>query len=165
MPFSKRNLAVVASARDAGRTALLLAAAQSVGKSIVGADVIELRGRLVVPTAPGLSTVNSYYCALIASQDYDFRIVRINPDVLIIVAPGRPAKRRPRLATITRFPGDSGCDIHNIGILRIESGNGKISTANARSRSCVLRRNGPIVAAIVRAIEIDSSCSCNGSKQ
>ena len=52
MPFAKRDAAVVAAALHARRAALLLPAADAIGKRVVGADVVELRGRLVVPRAP-----------------------------------------------------------------------------------------------------------------
>src|ERR1700694_5697652 len=44
MPFAKGYFAVVAAAGDAGGAALLLTAAQSIGKSVVGIYVIELSG-------------------------------------------------------------------------------------------------------------------------
>ena len=54
MPVAERDLAFVASAGDAGGSAFLLAAADPIGKRVVGADMVELRGRLVIPGAPGL---------------------------------------------------------------------------------------------------------------
>ncbi len=100
VPFTESDLAVVAPAGDANRTALLLTAAQSIRKCAIGVDVIKLSGRLIVPTAPGLSSVGGYYCALIAAQQNHIRVVRINPNVLIIVAARRAAKRRPGLAAV-----------------------------------------------------------------
>src|SRR5882762_11764842 len=67
MPFAESDLAIVATAGDAGRAALLLAAAQTIRKGVVGIDVIHLRCRLVVPTAPGRSAVDGYHRALIAA--------------------------------------------------------------------------------------------------
>ena len=57
VPIAKRDLPVVAAARDARRAALLLAAAHAIRKRVVGADVVELRRRLVVPAAPRLAAV------------------------------------------------------------------------------------------------------------
>ena len=68
MPVAESDLAVVAAARDADRAAFLLAAAQSIRKRVVGADVIELRGRLVVPRAPGLAAVDGDDRALVARR-------------------------------------------------------------------------------------------------
>ncbi len=50
------------------RSALLLSAADAVGKRVVGGDVIELRGRLVVPGAPRLPAVDRDDGALIGSD-------------------------------------------------------------------------------------------------
>jgi hypothetical protein len=53
MPLAEGDGAIVAAAGDADRTALLLAAANAIGKSCRLPDVIELRGGLVVPGTPG----------------------------------------------------------------------------------------------------------------
>src|SRR5258708_7681310 len=58
MPFAKRDLPVVATARNANRSAFLLTATKPVRKSVVRAHVIDLRGRLVVPTAPALPSIH-----------------------------------------------------------------------------------------------------------
>src|SRR2546423_872196 len=100
MPLAESNLSIIAATADAGRTALLLSATDSIWKSIVRADVIKLRRWLVVPTAPGLPTIDGDDCALIAAQQNDVRVVRIDPDVLIIVAARRAAQSRPSLAAI-----------------------------------------------------------------
>ena len=81
MPVAEGDLAVVAAAGDAGRAALLLAAVNPVGKLVVGADVIELRGRLVVPGAPGLAAVHADGGALIDRESNDVGVVRVDPDV------------------------------------------------------------------------------------
>ena len=54
MPIAKSDLAVVAAADHRRRAAVLLRAVDPVRKLIVDRDVIKLRGRLVVPGAPGL---------------------------------------------------------------------------------------------------------------
>src|ERR1041384_1742634 len=100
MPFAKSDLAVVAPTGNAPRTALLLATAQPIRKRIVGGDVVHLRGRLVVPTAEGLTAVHGDDSALVAGDRHDVRVVRIDPEVLIIVAPRRAAKRGPRFAAV-----------------------------------------------------------------
>src|SRR6476660_8849295 len=100
MPFAESDLAVVAATRNAGGAALLLAAAQTIGKRVVGVHVIHLRGRLVVPTAPGLAAIDGDDRALVAAENDHISVVWIDPDVLIIVATGRAAKCRPGLAAI-----------------------------------------------------------------
>ena len=104
MPFTESDLAVVAATGHAGRTTLLLTAAQSIRKCVVGIHVIHLRSRLVVPTTPGLTAIDGDDSALVAAENDHVAIVWIDPDVLIVITTGRAAKRRPRLAAIDRFP-------------------------------------------------------------
>src|SRR5260370_33110374 len=106
--------AVLVPLRNHRRAALLLTVAQSIRKCVVGIDVIHLGGGLVVPAAPGLAAVDRNDRALIAAQDDHIRIDRIDPDVLIVVAAGRAAKGRPRLATVSRLPGYGACDNHDL---------------------------------------------------
>ena len=68
MPIAKSDFAPVAAAGDAGRAAFLLSAVNPVGKLIVGDDVIELRGGLVVPAAPGFAAVDGDGCALVEAS-------------------------------------------------------------------------------------------------
>ena len=68
VPVAKRDRAVVAAAGDAGRSALLLAAAHAVRERVVGVDVVELRRRLVVPGAPRLAAVERDDRALVAAS-------------------------------------------------------------------------------------------------
>src|SRR5882724_9432305 len=58
-PVAERDLAFIAAAFDSDRTAFLLSAVKSVRKSVVGANMIQLRGRLVIPRAPTLTAVHS----------------------------------------------------------------------------------------------------------
>ena len=71
MPVAKRDLAVIAAAGDADRAALLLAAAQAIGKRVVGIHVIKLRRRLVVPRTPALAAIDGDDRALVAGEDDD----------------------------------------------------------------------------------------------
>ena len=68
MPIAKVNRAVIAAARDPDRSALLLPAIKPIRKSVIGADVVELRGRLVIPRAPGLAAIVGNDRALIAAE-------------------------------------------------------------------------------------------------
>ena len=45
----------VAAARHRGRARILLRAVDPIGEAVVGRDMVELAGRLVVPAAPGLA--------------------------------------------------------------------------------------------------------------
>ena len=68
VPLAERDPAVVAAALHARGSALLLPAAHAIGKRVVGADVVELRGRLVVPGAPRVAAVDRNDGALIRGE-------------------------------------------------------------------------------------------------
>src|SRR4026207_23549 len=106
MPFAERDHPVVAAARDAGRSALLLPAAHAIRKRIVRVDVIHLRRRLVVPGAPRLAAVDADDGALVTRHGDDVRVDRTDPCPLIVVAARRTAERLPRLAAILRVIAD-----------------------------------------------------------
>src|SRR5581483_1986273 len=103
MPVVKRDLAVIASTQCARRAALLLAAIDPIRVLIIGDDVIELRGRLVVPRAPCASTVHRYRRALIDAQEDDVGIFRIDPDGVVIVTTRRAFPGGKGLPTIGRL--------------------------------------------------------------
>ncbi len=58
-PVAEGDFAEVAAAGGTDRAAFLLSAIDPVGKLVVGDDVIELRGGLVVPGTPGLAAVDA----------------------------------------------------------------------------------------------------------
>src|SRR5664279_852745 len=104
MPVTKRNLAIVTATGDANRAALLPAAAEAIGKSVVGVHVIHLRRGLVVPRTPGRADVHGDDGPLVARQNDRVGIVGIDPAVLIVIAAGGAAKAGPDLAAVRGFP-------------------------------------------------------------
>src|SRR5205807_7937922 len=92
VPVAVRDLAIVAPAVHAGGAALLLAAAHAVRERVVGVDVVELRGRLVVPGAPRHAAVQRDDGPLIGADEDRLRVVRIDPDAVIVIAARRAAE-------------------------------------------------------------------------
>src|SRR5205085_5827619 len=88
-PVAEGYRAVVAAARRPDRAALLLAAVDPIWELVVGRDVVELRGRLVVPTAPGAPAVDRDGRALIRREQDDCGVLGVYPDGVIVVAAGR----------------------------------------------------------------------------
>src|SRR5262249_11739594 len=86
VPVALGDLAVVAAARDAHRAALLLPGAHPIGEGRGDARVVELRGGLVEPRAPGLAAVERDQGTLDAHERDDRGIVRIDPQVLVVIA-------------------------------------------------------------------------------
>ena len=64
------------------------------GKLIVGDDVIELCGGLVVPTTPSLSAVDADGSALPRSEDHARRVPGIEPDLVIVISARRTTNDR-----------------------------------------------------------------------
>src|SRR2546423_14651549 len=89
MPAALGDLAVVAAAGNAHRAALLLPGAHAIGKTRRDAHVEELRGGLVEPGTPALAAVHGHEGSLVADQRDDARVVRVDPQDLVVI----PARR------------------------------------------------------------------------
>src|SRR6185312_17112836 len=81
VPVAKGDLAVVAACGDADGAALLLAATDLIREGVRRRDVVDLRGRLVVPGTPAFAAIDADHRALIADQQQDLRIARVDPEV------------------------------------------------------------------------------------
>jgi hypothetical protein len=68
MPIAKGDTAVISTGSDTYRTAFLLAAVYVIRECIIGAYVIELRRRLVVPGGKTLSPIHRHDSALVAGD-------------------------------------------------------------------------------------------------
>src|SRR6185312_6807311 len=79
-------VATVATAGQRHRTGILLCAVDPVRKLVVGADVIDLRGRLVQPAGPGLAAVQGDQGPLVDNEDLPVRVGRVDPHLVEIVA-------------------------------------------------------------------------------
>src|SRR5207248_5252378 len=120
LPIAECDFTFIAAAFDSDRTAFLLAAVKPVRKRVVGANVIQLRSRLVIPRAPAFAAVDSDDRALVRSEKNDVGIIGIDPNVLIIVTAGRAAPALPRFAAVRRFPTNYARRVDNLWILWIE---------------------------------------------
>src|SRR5207245_466023 len=80
-PVAERDLAFAAATFDSDRTAFLLTAVKPIRKRVVRANVIQLRGRLVVPRAPALAAIHGNDRALVRAQQNDVGIIRIDPNI------------------------------------------------------------------------------------
>src|SRR5260370_28802082 len=99
-PVAKSDFAKVTAAGGTDRAAFLLGAIHPVRKLVVGNDVIELGGRLVVPGAPGLAAIHADGRPLIDSEGNDVGIFGVDPDGVIVVAAGRALDGREILAGV-----------------------------------------------------------------
>ena len=133
------------AAGNADRAALLLPAVDPVGELIVGRDVVQLRGRLVVPGAPGPAAVDRDDGPLVRGEEHDVGLQRVDPDPLVVVAAGRALDRRPRLAAVVRSIRGDVADKDDVGVRRVH--------ADVEAEPSVLADERPAFAAVVRAVE------------
>src|SRR6266852_648263 len=120
-PVAKSNFAKVTAAGGSDRAALLLGAIDPVRKLVVGDDVVELRGRLVVPGTPGLPAIHADGCALVYSDGDNVWDIGIDPNSMVVVAAGRAFDGREILARVGGSVGRSVGHIDHILISRIDA--------------------------------------------
>src|SRR5208282_4819156 len=115
-PIKVGDLSERASTGDRKRAAVLLAAVYPVRISVVGGDLFDLRCFLVVPRTPGLTTVETDRCPLIAAVHDMVRLSGINPPLIRVITSGRTFKSDQRTTTIG---GSVDAGTHRINHLRI----------------------------------------------
>src|SRR6185312_129781 len=147
VPVAPRDLAVITSAGDGDGAAVLLARIDPVGEAVVGGEVIELAGRLVVPTAPRAAAVDGDRRALVGPLGDMAGILRVDPDRVIIVAAGASAKdiagRAAAGAAADRLAGQ----INDVRVARIDRDAVEVIVGEGASRI----DPPPVGAAVVRA--------------
>ena len=70
--------------RDGDRAVVLLGAVQPIGKLLVHADSIDLRGRLILLRGPGCAAGERDVGAAVVAIDHLLRIERVDPQVVVI---------------------------------------------------------------------------------
>ena len=151
MPVAEVHLPVGAAARHARRARFLLPAADAIGPRVVGGDVIELRGRLIVPRTPRVAAVHGDERPLIGHEEHDLRIARVDPQALVVVAAGGAADGRPVLPAVGRLPGLHVRGVGDVGIGRIDRDRREIGGASPHPVIGVRAR--PVLAGVVRAVD------------
>src|SRR5690348_15970005 len=84
VPIRAIDDAVIAAAGDSYRGIVLLRSIDSIRKSVVGSNVVELRGWLIRLRGPALPAVVRYGGAAIVRIDHPFRMSRIDPQAVVI---------------------------------------------------------------------------------
>ncbi len=136
--------------RHTGRTGILLRSIDPVWKLIVGGDVIELAGRLVVPGAPRFSAVHRDDRSLIDAENPALGMFRIDPQRVVVVAARRAFGWNERLAGILRSIHVHVDRVDDIGVLRLDRDAAEVPAARPDPR--VVARARPRRAAVVGAI-------------
>ena len=84
VPIARRSLAVIAARANADGRVVLLRAVDAVLKIVVGGDVVELRGRLVVLRGPVFAAVDADGGAAVVAVDHAICVVGIDPQGVMI---------------------------------------------------------------------------------
>src|SRR5262249_14314933 len=147
MPIAKADLPEIAPTRRGDRTALLLRSIDPIRKAVVGGHVEELRGRLVVPRAPGLPTVHADGRSLVAAQRDDLGMLGIHPDPLVVVSARRPFDGGEGPSAVD---GSIGSPIRDIDDVRIVRGHRNAVRSGPTASHCTLRVHPlPVFAPVV----------------
>src|SRR5205085_2977447 len=109
----------------------------------------ELRGRLVVPTAPSAPAVDAQGCALIACEQDDLRVLRVDPDGVIVVAAGRAFEGVISHTAIGRTIRRGVAGIDNVFVARVNFHFSEVAPTSPDAHLRVDAR--PTFARIVRA--------------
>src|SRR5205807_1808835 len=78
--------------------------------------------------------------------------VRIDPQILIVVAAGRAAKAGPRFAAIGGAHGDDAGAVDNVGVFRINTRHRQIAATDAERGPRVGGDASPVFTGIIRAV-------------
>src|SRR5437879_7274378 len=149
-PLPERDLSVVAAAHDSGGPALLLAAVHAVRELGIGADMVKLRRRLVVTGAPRRPAVHRDGGALVAGEQDDLRVVRVDPQAVVVVAPGGTAERGEGPAAVGGLPGHDVRHVEDVGVLRVHLHLVEVAVAPPEPRVRV--DAVPMLAAVIGAV-------------
>src|SRR5262249_54941301 len=129
VPVAEGDRPVVAPARDAHRPALLLASAHAVRERVVGADVVELGGRLVVPGAPARSAVDGDDDALVGGDQDDLGVEGVDPGRVVGGAAGGAAEGGEGRPAVGGPPGHDGAREDRVRVGRVDLHLGEIGPA------------------------------------
>src|SRR5690348_3586268 len=121
---------MVAARNDRDGPTVLLRSRSPIWKSVIESDMIYLGRRLVIPRTPCFGAVLGHNRALIAAKNHPIRIVRVDPQLMIIVAARRAFYRGESSAAVGRFICRSVTDINDIWIFGVDDSLRKIPAAS-----------------------------------
>src|SRR5258708_8043573 len=114
---------------------------------------------LVLTPAPIPPAVARHHRALVASKNHPLRLIRINPQLMIIIATRRSLDHRKGLPAIARTVQPCVRHIHRVRVFRVHAYFAKIPAAPPDP--LVFRNTPPILASVVLPVQSASLCICN----
>src|SRR6266852_9195094 len=154
MPLAKCDFAVVAAAHRTNGPAFLLSAVNPIRKAIVRGHVIELRGRLVIPSAPRGAAVDGNYRALIAGERNRLRMLAADQNARIVIAARCAAKSDEGLSAVTRFPSGGVCNVNHVRIVGCNCN--AHSTGTSATDTAIAVDQAPRFSGVIRTVDTGS---------
>ena len=154
---STRDGAQVAAAAGRDRAGVLLRRVHPVRIRVVDGDVIDLRGRLVVPGAPRVAAVERNGRPLIDAEEHPLAVGRIDPHHLRIVAARRTLERGEGVAAVERAITRRRERIHDVRIAGIDEHAGGVVPLAVGDAAVVRGHAAPRIAAIIGAVQSESA--------
>src|SRR6266568_7784883 len=84
IPVLAADVPIIAAAGNADSTVVLLCSVEVIQHAVIGGDVIELRGWLVVLRTPTLAAINADGSAAVISVNHALRIHGIDPQAVMV---------------------------------------------------------------------------------
>ena len=141
MPVVERDASVIRAALHARATGILLPGTDAIGKRVVSGHVVHRGGVLVVPVAPAQAAIRRDHGALVGHRDDDLRIVRVDPDALVVVAARRAAHGAPRQPAVHGPPHHGRGAVDDVRVFGVDGDGREIAAADAGERAHVLRQS------------------------
>jgi hypothetical protein len=134
---------------------VLLRTVDPVGESAVGRDPVDLRGRLVVPGAPGLPAVQRDDRTLVGAEDLATRVCRVDPQLLVVVAARRALHDGEAPAAVVRAQQVGVESEDRVRVRRVDRDAAEVPAALPDALVAAGAR--PVVSAVVGAVEASLS--------
>src|SRR5712691_10275320 len=154
LPVDGRDRPQVAATARGDGAGVLLRRVNPIGKRVVGGDVIDLLGGVVVLRALGVAAIERDDGPLVVAHEYPLAIGRIDPYDLRIVTAGRAALEGHEAVTaIGGLVSRHMERVDDVGVFRVDGDTGVIAALTVGDPLVVRRHLPPRRAAIVGAVE------------
>jgi len=149
VPIPPIDEAAIATGTDTDGGIVLLRAVDAIREIVVGDDVVELRGGLIVLRRPILACVDGNRGATVVGIDHASGIVGIDPQPVMIAVWGRNAVEGFAAIDGAEKPGVG--DVNGVRIFRVGPDVGEIP--GALTEAAVFIDERPVIAAVGAAVE------------
>src|SRR5438552_2988832 len=114
MPLAFGDGSAVTPAGSSDGGVVLLRAVDVIGEILVECHAIELRCGLIIHGAPALASIERNDGAAVIAFDHSFRIVRCNPEIVIVAM-----RRSDRVKGVASVTGTMKADVKHVDIVQV----------------------------------------------